>query len=82
MVTQLSLRQLWMNYKELAAPVIATRYKCLIARHSFYAGAESALAVLDQMLQDCDYEGLHKTIRRHARRIKAIQNGVLRGRRH
>ena len=82
MARQLSLRQLWVMYRESAAPVIATRYKRVIAQHSFYAGAESALAVLDRMLREGKYEELHKTIRRHARRIEAIQRLVLRERRH
>jgi len=73
MATQLSLRQLWVMYRESAAPVIATRYKRVIAQHSFYAGAESALTVLDRMLREGEYEELHKTIRRHGRRIQAIQ---------
>jgi hypothetical protein len=82
MATQLSLRQLWMTHKEFAAPVIATRYRCLIARHSFYAGAESALAVLDKMLEDGEYENLHKAIQQHGRRIKAIAKRALTARLH
>jgi hypothetical protein len=72
MATQLSLRQLWVMYKEFAAPVINTRYRCVIARYSFYAGAESALAVLDKMLEDGDYEALHRAIQCHGRRLRAI----------
>jgi hypothetical protein len=83
MATQLSLRQLWVTYMEFAAPVIATRYRRLIARHSFYAGAESALAVLDKMLEDGEYETLHRAIQRHGRRLRVIYgSGQPRKRRH
>jgi hypothetical protein len=79
MPDQLSLRQLWMTYKE---PVIATRYKRVIARHSFYAGAESARAVLEKMLADGEYENLHKAIQQHGQRIGEIGRRSLPIQRH
>jgi hypothetical protein len=72
MAEQLPLRRLWVMYRDTAASVIGRRYERMIARHSFYAGAQSALSVLDTMLRDGEYEELHETIRRHGRLIQAI----------
>jgi hypothetical protein len=78
----LPLRRLWVIYKGLIAPYFPSPHERVLAQHSFYAGAEATIKVFEKMLQDCDYEGLHKTIRRHARRIEAIQRLVPRERRH
>jgi hypothetical protein len=49
---------------------------------AFYAGARSTFKVLDYLLERDDDEEVHKTIRRQARLIKAIQGLRPRARRH
>jgi hypothetical protein len=79
----LPLRRLWVIYKQILAttPFSSPRDR-VIAQHSFYAGAQATIKVFEQMLEERDYEGLHKTIRRHARRIEAIQRRAPPERRH
>jgi hypothetical protein len=40
---------------------------------AFYSGARGVLKVLDHMIEQGDYEALHKVIARHGRQINKIQ---------
>ena len=72
----LPLRRLWVIYKGLIATQLSSPHERVVAQHSFCAGAQATIKVFEKMLQERDYDGLHQTIRRHARRIEAIQRLV------
>jgi hypothetical protein len=83
MATTLSLRRLWTIYKRTALTHgTGSQRDLALSQAAFYSGARGVLKVLDYMIADGDYEGLHRAIERHGRQIKAIQAQRPRARRH
>jgi hypothetical protein len=74
-VIALSLRRLWTIYKRtaIAQGTGVGKRDLALSQVAFYAGARGVLKVLDHMLAESDYEGLHKAIQQHGRLINAIQ---------
>ncbi len=82
-MTALSLRRLWTIYKRTAlAGGTGNERDAVLLQAAFYSGARGVLKVLDHMLSEGDYDGLHRTIERHGRQIKAVQGRRPRERRH
>jgi hypothetical protein len=82
-VTVLSLRHLWSIYKRTTlAHGTGSKRDLVLSQVAFYGGARGVLKVLDHMIAQGDYEGLHKAIARQGRQIKAIQAQRPRARRH
>ena len=64
-MTALSLRRLWSIYKRTAMTHdTASKRDLALSQLAFYAGARGVLKVLDHMIADGDYEGLHSAARR------------------
>jgi hypothetical protein len=82
-MTAFSLRRLWNIYKRTAlSHGTVSQRDLLLSQAAFYSGARGVLKVLDHLIAEGDYEGLHRAIARHGRQIKAIQGRHPRARRH
>jgi len=79
----LSLRRLWTLYKRAAlAHSTGSKRDLALSQVAFYSGARGVLKVLDHMIAESDYEGLHRAIARQGRQIRKIQARRPRARRH
>jgi hypothetical protein len=54
----------------------------VLSQAAFYSRARGVLKVLDHMIAQGDYDGLHKAIERQGRQIKVTQARRPRARRH
>ncbi len=76
-MTTLSLRRLWTMYKRTVmggglGPLQRDPEQVLL-QNAFYCGARGVLQVLAHMLEEGDYEALHRMIERQGRQIRAIR---------
>lgn len=69
----LSLRRLWSIYKRIAQRQGAGKRELAISQVALYSGARGVLRVLRHMLQQGDYDALHRTIERQGRLITRLQ---------
>jgi hypothetical protein len=75
MAATLSLRRLWTLYKRTSMVVgTGSKREVAITQLAFYSGARGVLKVLAYLIERGDYEELHATIRREARRIEKLQS--------
>jgi len=74
-VTTLSVRRLWTIYKRtaLAHGTGSSKRDLALSQVAFYSGARGVLRVLDHMLAEGDYNGLHKAIAPQGGQIKTMQ---------
>ena len=72
---KLSLRQLWVIYKQTAVArgFGSSRRELAVAHVAFYSAARGALKELDYMLENGEQDTALRTIRRFGRQIKVIQ---------
>lgn len=73
--TRLSLRRLWVIYKQTAVArgFGSSRRDLKLAHVAFYSGARGVLKVLDFMLEHGETDTALRTIRRFGRQINVIQ---------
>ena len=64
MATTLSLRRLWTIYKRTAVTRDLSKRDLGSTQLALYSGARGVLKVLAYLMEHCDYEELHETIRR------------------
>jgi hypothetical protein len=73
--TKLSLRRLWVIYKQtvVAQGFASSKRELAQAQVAFYSGARGVLKVLDYMLEHGEQDSVLRAIRRFGRQIKVIQ---------
>ena len=78
-----SLRRLWTICKRLASSDGShSKRDLLVAQSAFYAGARGIVRVLARLVEQGEYDELHKVIKAHDRLLTKMQERHARERRH